>query len=361
MRRVIFLLMLLSLIGPKPALSARTSGKLAVKAALVTEYGTGRVLYSQDPDKRIAPASVTKIMTMYLVFDALAAGRAHLTDQIKVSRRADATGGSTMNLRAGEIVSLDELMRGMAVASGNDACIAVAEHFGGIPQFVAMMNRKAQELGMTSTHFVNPNGLPAAGQLTTARDLTKLATSYLHRYPQALHYHSLTTINHRGAVHANSNHLLGVVEGMDGIKTGYVGSSGFNIVATAKRDGTRIIAVVLGGSTKEIRNRETARILDASFSGSVSSMLAASDIGSSHSRHGIRAGHHHHGKKIHVAENGRRSKVSAGRGASARYDKVEAKSHKGSHLKAGHTAKTKTVASTKSSKHHHKKKAAAGR
>ena len=161
MRRVVFLLLALILIGPKTAFPARTSGKLAVKAVMVTEFGTGRVLYSQDPDRRIAPASVTKIMTMYLVFDALASGQAHLGDRVRVSYRADTTGGSTMGLRAGETVSLDELMQGMAVASGNDACIAIAEHFGGIPQFVSMMNRKAQELGMTSTTFVNPNGLPA--------------------------------------------------------------------------------------------------------------------------------------------------------------------------------------------------------
>ena len=160
----------------------------------------------------------------------------------------------------------------MAVASGNDACIAIAEHFGGIPAFVSLMNRKAQELGMTGTHFVNPNGLPAPGQLTTARDLTKLATSYLRHYPQALRYHSTTEINHRGAVHGNSNHLLGAVDGVDGIKTGYVDASGYNIVATAKRGDTRIIAVVLGGRTKGIRNHETTRILNAAFSGSVDSM-----------------------------------------------------------------------------------------
>ncbi|MGD9608811.1 MAG: D-alanyl-D-alanine carboxypeptidase family protein [Desulfovibrionaceae bacterium] len=362
MRRVLLLLMLISLVGAKPAIAARTSGKLTVKAAMVTEYGTGRVLYSQDPDKRIPPASVTKIMTMYLVFDALASGRAHLGDRVKISRRADATGGSTMNLKAGETVSLDELMQGMAVASGNDACIAIAEHFGGIPQFVSMMNHKAQELGMTGTHFVNPNGLPAPGQLTTARDLTKLATSYLRHYPQALRYHSTTAINHRGAVHGNSNHLLGAVDGVDGIKTGYVDASGYNIVATAKRGDTRIIAVVLGGRTKGIRNHETTRILNAAFSGSVDSMLAARDVDApsqSFSRH-AKAGHHHL-KKARLASNDRRTKISASRGASARFDKAEPRSQ-GPRYKASRSAKSKTtMVGQSASRHHHRKAGASAR
>ncbi|HWQ07883.1 MAG TPA: D-alanyl-D-alanine carboxypeptidase family protein, partial [Holophaga sp.] len=274
MRRVVFLLLVLCLLGPKTAFPAKSSGKLAVKSAMVTEYGSGKVLYSQDADKRIPPASLTKVMTMYLVFDALAAGRASLADRVRISSRADATGGSSMGLRRGEIVSLDELMRGMAVASGNDACIAIAEHFGGVLRFVDMMNRKAQELGMTSTTFQNPNGLPAPGQFTTARDLTKLATSYLRHYPQALRYHSTTEINHHGAVHGNTNRLLGACEGVDGIKTGYVGASGYNIIATAKRGDSRVIAVILGGRSKQVRNREATRILEASFNGSVDSMMA---------------------------------------------------------------------------------------
>ena len=326
MRRVLFLIIMLSLLGPKTAFPAKPAGKLAVKSAMVMEYGAGKVLYAQDPDKRIAPASLTKVMTMYLVFDALAAGRASLTDRIKVSYKADVTGGSTMGLRAGEVVTLDELMRGMAVASGNDACIAIAEHFGGIPRFVDMMNRKARELGMTETTFKNPNGLPAPGQLTTARDLMKLATSYLRRHPEALRYHSMAEINHNGSVHGNTNRLLSTFEGMDGIKTGYVGSSGYNIIATAKRGNERIIAVVLGGRTKQVRNREAARILDASFSGSVGSMMAASDDPVPTRHFSKRAQSARHAKAMRVADTGRRSKTSkavSARGASARLDAHE--------------------------------------
>ncbi len=353
MRRVLFLAIVLCLIGPKTALPAKNPGRLAVKAAMVTEYGSGRVLYTQDEDKRIAPASVTKVMTMYLVFDLLSSGKASLADKVKVSRRADATGGSTMNLRAGEVVTLDELMRGMAVASGNDAAVAVAEHFGGVPQWVDRMNRKARELGMTSTTFKTPNGLPAPGQLTTARDLTKLATSYLRHYPQALRYHSTTTINHCGAVHANTNHLLGVCQGVDGIKTGYVDSSGFNIIATAKRGDTRIIAVVLGGRTKNVRNRETERILNASFNGAVNSMLAtADDTPAPTTLRRAKAHHHRHGKSIRVAEIERHGKISAKRGASAHLDMHKASVKSGHHTdKAQKAAKNSTTASHSKTKH----------
>lgn len=363
MRRVLFLIVLLCLIGPKTAFPAKQSGKLAVKSALVTEYGSGKTLYSQDADRRIPPASLTKVMTMYVVFDLVASGQASFSDRVKVSRNADATGGSTMGLRAGEVVTLDELMRGMAVASGNDACIAVAEHFGGIPRFVDMMNRKARDLGMTGTTFKNPNGLPAAGQFTTARDLTKLAVSYLRHHPQALRYHSTTEINHNGSIHGNTNRLLGACDGVDGIKTGYIDASGYNIIATAKRGDSRVIAVVLGGRTKQLRNREATRILDASFSGAVDSMVAACDvpepaptkIAGKHGRHG------RHGKALRVADSDHRSKVSARRGASARFDArdVSVKSKRSKSAKADKADAPRK--NSHSQGKHHKKNGASDR
>jgi D-alanyl-D-alanine carboxypeptidase/D-alanyl-D-alanine carboxypeptidase (penicillin-binding protein 5/6) len=356
MRRVFFLLILLCLIGPKTAFPAKNAGKLAVKSALVTEYGSGRTLYSQDADRPIPPASLTKVMTMYVVFDLVATGRASFADRIKVSRRADATGGSSMGLRSGETVSLDELMRGMAVASGNDACIAVAEHFGGVQNFVGMMNRKARELGMTGTTFKNPNGLPAPGQLTTARDLTKLAMSYLRHYPQALRYHSTTEINHNGSVHGNTNRLLGSYDGVDGIKTGYVDASGYNIIATAKRGDTRVIAVVLGGRTKQVRNREATRILDASFSGAVETMVAACDMPETAPAKAVstRTASKRQAKALHVAKSDRHAKVSARSGASSRFDPREATA-KTSRSKTAKAEKTK--ASAKTTAQHSKRQA----
>lgn len=366
MRRVLFLAIVLCLIGPKTALPAQNPGKLAVKAAMVTEYGSGRVLYTQDPDKRIAPASITKVMTMYLVFDLVSSGKASFADKVKISRRADATGGSTMNLRAGEVVTLDELMRGMAVASGNDAAVAVAEHFGGVPAWVDRMNRKARELGMTNTTFKTPNGLPAPGQLTTARDLTKMASSYLRRYPQALRYHSATEINHCGAVHGNTNRLLGACEGVDGLKTGYVGSSGYNIIVTAKRGDTRVIAVILGGRTKQVRNREAERIVNASFSGAVSTMLAATDAPGRDDKPAVPAkikrshSGRHHAKTLRVAEVDHRSKIGSKRGASARIDAHET-SVKKSHHKKMTTAQQSTKSSSQAKSKKHKKAGASAR
>lgn len=250
------------------------AAKLAVKSAAVMDYSSGKILFEQDPYRKIPPASITKIMSMYLVWEALERGRVKMSDKVKVSARADKTGGSTMNLKAGETVTIRELMDGMAVASGNDACIAIAEHFGGVPKFVGMMNRKAKELGMIDTVFINPNGLPAKGQVTTARDMLKLAQNYIKRFPQALDIHSKRTITHNGRTRKNSNRLLGQYKGVDGIKTGWVNASGYNIVATAKRDGTRLIAVVLGGKSWKVRNLETRKAFDLCFKETTGTMLA---------------------------------------------------------------------------------------
>jgi D-alanyl-D-alanine carboxypeptidase len=274
MRRTLQILFLVAILvhGTASQAMARSrakavpSGDLDVKAAMVVDFNTGAVLHEQDADRRIPPASITKIMTMYLVFEDIEAGRLRPADQVKISARSAATGGSTMRLRAGETVTVRELLDGMAVASGNDACIAVAEHLGGVDAFVARMNRKARELGMSSTTFENPNGLPSPGQFTTARDMMKLATSYLRRFPRSLEHHSKTAIVHRGSTRHNSNKLLTTCDGVDGIKTGWVAASGYNIVATAKRGDTRIVAVVLGGRSWQVRNRETKEILEASFS-----------------------------------------------------------------------------------------------
>ncbi|WP_167590396.1 D-alanyl-D-alanine carboxypeptidase family protein [Oceanidesulfovibrio indonesiensis] len=245
---------------------AAHAAKLAVKSSIVMDFNTGRILYEQEPDRQIAPASLTKIMTLYILNEMLQQGAASPGDMITVSRLADDTGGSSMNLKYGEKVTLKKLMDGMAIASGNDACVAAAEHFGGLQQFVALMNAKARELGMVSTTFKNPHGLPAQGQLTTARDMLRLAVSYIRRFPNTLQsMHCKTSFTHNGYTRSNSNRLLGNCDGVDGLKTGYVRASGFNIVVTAKRDGRRIIAVVMGGQSWQVRNQEAAKVIDASF------------------------------------------------------------------------------------------------
>lgn len=240
---------------------------LNVKSAIVMDMGKGTVLYEQDPHRKIAPASLTKVMTMYLVWELIEQKKASLNDKVKVSVRAANTGGSTMNLKAGETVTVGDLMHGMAIASGNDACVAIAEHFGGLANFVARMNRKAKALGMKDTVYKNPNGLPASGQVTTARDQLVLAAAYLKRFPNSLKIHSKRSITHNKYTRTNSNRLLGSCPGVDGLKTGFVRASGFNIIVTAKRNNRRLIAVVLGGQSWAIRNKEAASIIEACYAG----------------------------------------------------------------------------------------------
>lgn len=239
---------------------------LDVQSAILMDMGTGRVLYEQNADAPIPPASLTKVMSMCLVMDSIAGGRASLRDDVTVSRAAARTGGSRMALKPYEHVSLDDLLMGMAVSSGNDASAAVAEHIGGSrQQFVSLMNAKAKALGMHSSRFLNPHGLPAPGQVTTARDMLTLSRHYLTRYPHVLRYHSTRYIRHNGVVTYNKNPLLGNYEGADGLKTGWISASGYNLISTARRGDTRLLAVLLGAPDIKARAREIHRLMEAGF------------------------------------------------------------------------------------------------
>jgi len=240
---------------------------LRVKSAILYDVNTGQVLYEQNPDFQIAPASLTKILTLYLIFDAIRQGRLRPWDVVEVSERASTQGGSNMHLRHGEMVKVTELIKGIAIASANDACMAMADYLegGNVEAFVARMNATAKRLGMSNSAFFNPNGLPAEGQLTTARDMLKLAISYLTQFPKALTIHSMQYFTHNNRQRHNANSLLGHYEGADGLKTGFVCASGYNIVATAKRNGTRLIAVVLGSRNPIVRERETVKLLNKGF------------------------------------------------------------------------------------------------
>ncbi|WP_243438662.1 serine hydrolase [Fundidesulfovibrio soli] len=237
------------------------------KAALVMDMETGHILFAQEPDLAIPPASLTKVLTLYILNELIQSGNLKPEQVIPVSQEASHAGGSTMRLRTGEQVTLDELMKGIAIASANDGCVAVAEYLGkgDTHPFVEAMNRKAKEIGMANSQFFNPNGLPADGQLTTARDMALLAQAYLKRFPQTLTMHSMTEFTHNNRVRHNSNSLLGKVEGVDGLKTGFVCASGFNIVVTARRGDTRLVAVVLGAKNRRIREREATRLIEEGF------------------------------------------------------------------------------------------------
>lgn len=240
--------------------------QLAVRSAILLNMNSGRILYEQNADASIPPASLTKIMTMYLAMDAVKAKRVSLHKKTRVSKSAAATGGSRMHLKAGERVSLDQLLTGMAVASGNDAAMAVAQRIAmSGRKFIPMMNAKAKRLGMRGTVFKTPHGLPAKGQKTTARDMLRLARSYLTTHPIAMKFHRTKALRHGKFSLYNTNRLLGTVPGVDGLKTGWIVASGYHLIVTGKRGKVRLLAVVMGGADKNIRDREARRLIEAGF------------------------------------------------------------------------------------------------
>ncbi len=244
------------------------SNLIHARSAILVDASDGRVLFEQNADVPIAPASITKVLALYLAFEAVQAGRVHLTDMVYISRAAANAQPVRMGLKAGDRVPLGELIRGMAIVSGNDAAIAVAEYLGGsVHNFVTLMNIKARRLGMLHSHFANPNGLPAKGQVTTARDVARLSMAYLQRFPEALEIHSMQQYTYNNITRRNANKLLGVCPGVDGLKTGFVNASGYNLSATAVRRERRLIAVVLGASTPRLRTLETTRLLEYGFGG----------------------------------------------------------------------------------------------
>ncbi|MBQ4616089.1 MAG: D-alanyl-D-alanine carboxypeptidase [Mailhella sp.] len=243
-----------------------TAGPINAKSAILMDVTTGRILYEQYPDKRIPPASLTKVLSMYVAMDAISAGKTSYSKKIKVSRKAARTRGSSMFLRTGDIVTLDKLFYGMAVASGNDASAAVAEHVAGSEQaFVQRMNRLARRLGMKNSRFLNVHGMPADGQYTTARDMLTMAHSYEAKYPKARKYHLAKSITHNGKSEPNHNPLVGYYRGLNGLKTGWITAAGYNIIVSAKRNGHKLIGVILGAPNTGVRAAEARRLLNAGF------------------------------------------------------------------------------------------------
>jgi D-alanyl-D-alanine carboxypeptidase (penicillin-binding protein 5/6) len=234
--------------------------------AIVMDAASGEVLYDERADSVRYPASVTKVMTLYLAFEALAAGRLHLDDQVVVSPLAAAQPATKLGLRAGETISVRDAMDAMAVHSANDMAVAMAEKIGGTAsRFAAMMTLKAQQLGMNNTRYVNPNGLPDNRQVTSAHDIAILTRAVLHDYPQYYSFFSQQTFTYRGHTMVNTNHLLGKMPGVDGLKTGFTNAAGFNLDASAVRNGHRLIAVVMGSSSGAVRNANVEGLLLTGF------------------------------------------------------------------------------------------------
>lgn len=235
-------------------------------ADIVIDAETGRILHATNPDSLRHPASLTKMMTLYLTFQALESGRLKLNQYFTVSSNAAEQSPSKLGLRPGQRIRVEDAILGLVTVSANDAAVVVAENLGGSEEaFGQMMTQQAHALGMNHSHFDNPSGLPDPDQITTARDMAVLGHALIYHFPQFYPYFSHDSFTYAGLNHHNHNHLMDRYDGMDGIKTGYIRASGFNLVASAKRDGTRLIGVVFGGHSAVTRDNQMAALLDDAF------------------------------------------------------------------------------------------------
>lgn len=235
-------------------------------AAIVIDHETGNVLHAVNPDRRSYPASLTKVMTLYLLFDALEQGKVSLGTALPVSAHASRQSPSKLNLRPGDSITVEDAVLSLVTKSANDVAVVVAEALGGSEdRFADMMTRKARALGMANTTYQNASGLPDLGQVSTPRDQATLGRALIRNHGKFYHYFSTRQFRFRGQPISTHNRLMLRYEGADGIKTGYINASGFNLISSAKRDGRRIVGVVLGGDTAAWRDRQMATILDKGF------------------------------------------------------------------------------------------------
>ncbi len=235
-------------------------------SALVMNAETGDVIYSRNADSRRYPASLTKVMTLYLLFEAIEEGRLSMDDELSVSARAAGQPPSKLGVEAGSTITVSEAIQALAVRSANDVAVVVGEALAGSEwEFGRMMTRRAAEMGMDHTRFENASGLPHRRQQTTARDLAAMAMHMVQDFPQHLHYFSQRSFTYQGRTWQTHNHLLENYPGTTGMKTGYIRASGFNLITTVERDGISLVGIVLGGRTAGRRDTEMERLLDLNF------------------------------------------------------------------------------------------------
>jgi D-alanyl-D-alanine carboxypeptidase len=236
-------------------------------AALVMDGATGKVLYARNPDAIRYPASLTKMMTLYLLFEAIDKGRIALHTPMNTSTHASSQSPTKLGLRPGDSVPVETAIKALTVLSANDVAVVIAETLGGGNEtfFASLMTEKAHELGMSQTNFHNASGLPDLQQLTTARDMAILARHLAYDFPQYYHYFSTPSFSFNGRTYNTHDNLLAAFKGTDGIKTGYTQLSGFNLVSSVVRDNKHVVGVVMGGNTAASRDREMMRILSATF------------------------------------------------------------------------------------------------
>ena len=239
---------------------------LAAKAWALVDHATAQVLAEKDADARIEPASLTKLMTAYITFSKLKEGTLKPDQVVPVSTKAWRMEGSRMFIEPNKPVSVDELIRGVIVQSGNDACVALAETIAGSEEaFAALMNREAQRLGMTNTHFTNSTGLPDPQLYTSARDLALLASAIIRDFPEYYSLYSLKEFTYNGIKQPNRNRLLYMDPSVDGMKTGHTSSAGYCLVSTARRGERRLISVVLGAASDTVRAQESLKLLNFGY------------------------------------------------------------------------------------------------
>lgn len=254
-------------------------------AAIVVDGSTGQILQQVNADQRDYPASLTKMMTLYIAFQELKSGKLSLDQQLPISAWAASKPPTKLGLRAGQTIAVQDCILGMITKSANDAATVMAEGIGGSEsRFAGMMNAQAALLGMSDTHFANASGLPDPNNTSTAHDLVKLAMALYRDFPQYAHFFATQEFVFRGHIVRGHNNLMYRYPGMDGLKTGFTDASGFNLASTAVRDGQRLFAVVLGSRTASGRDRLMARLLDDGFDGRPTPPILVAQAG------GVRAG-----------------------------------------------------------------------
>ncbi len=266
-------LVLAILAAPLAAHAAPPPYEIQAKQAIMIDYTSGAVLMEKVPDERMAPSSMTKMMTDYVIFDALKKGAMKLDEELTVSERAWKMGGSTMFLKVGDRARVEDLLKGTIIVSGNDACVALAEGLGGsVEGFSNMMNQMAAQLGMKNSHFVNPHGLAEPEHYSSARDLAILATHIIRDFPEYYPYYSQREFAYGQNLKTgdpisqqNRNPTLGVVEGVDGLKTGYTVEGGYGVTVSGKRGDTRLILVINGLPSVKARAEESRGLMEWGF------------------------------------------------------------------------------------------------
>lgn len=266
-RKTALLLVSIALTGQVLAQQLPVPPSLAAKSWLLLDVGSNQVLTTEKPDDRLEPASLTKLMTAYLTFAALHKKTLALEQPLPVSEKAWRTGGSKMFIRVDTQVPVEDLIKGMIVQSGNDACVTLAEGIAGSEEnFAQMMNREAQRLGMTNSHFMNSTGLPDANHYTTARDLSLLASALIRDFPEEYHkYYSMKEFRYNNITQPNRNRLLFIDPTVDGVKTGHTEAAGYCLISSALRDKRRLLSVVLGTASDNARASESQKLLNWGF------------------------------------------------------------------------------------------------